>query len=126
MLTRDSIPRPRPAVRRALAIIGILVVLGIPALRWLATFWTDYLWYDSVSLTGVWSTVVFTRVGLVLVTSALAFAVLWLNLWLADRLSRRAACSRWMRASSQRPCSRPRWARSGFSKTPGTATSRSR
>jgi uncharacterized membrane protein (UPF0182 family) len=89
VLTRESIPRPRPAARRALAILGILVVLGVPALRWLATFWTDYLWYDSISLTGVWSTVVFTRVGLVVVASAAAFGVLWLNLWLADRLSPR-------------------------------------
>jgi len=76
-------------VRRALTILGVLLVLGIPALRWLATFWTDYLWFDSVELTSVWRTAIFTRIGLVLVASAVAALVLWLNLWLADKLSPR-------------------------------------
>ncbi|MDH3730898.1 MAG: UPF0182 family protein [Acidimicrobiia bacterium] len=89
MLTRESIPAPRPGVRRALTILGVLLVLGIPALRWLATFWTDYLWFDSVELTSVWRTAIFTRIGLVLVASAVAALVLWLNLWLADKLSPR-------------------------------------
>ena len=76
-------------MRRALTILGVLLVLGIPALRWLATFWTDYLWFDSVELTSVWRTAIFTRIGLVLVASAVAALVLWLNLWLADKLSPR-------------------------------------
>ncbi|MEE8332058.1 MAG: UPF0182 family protein, partial [Acidimicrobiia bacterium] len=89
MLTRESIPRPRPGVRRALTILGIAVVLGIPALRWLSTFWTDFLWFDSVQLTSVWRTAILTRIGLVVVASAIAALVLWLNLWLADKLSPR-------------------------------------
>jgi uncharacterized membrane protein (UPF0182 family) len=89
MLTRESIPRPRPAARRLLAIVAVAAVLIVPALRWLATFWTDYLWFDSVSLNSVWRTAIFTRVGLVIVASAIAFIVLWVNLWLTDRLSPR-------------------------------------
>ena len=67
----------------------VVLVVVVPALRWLATFWTDYLWFDSVSLNSVWRTAIFTRVGLVVVFSALAFGILWFNLWLTDRLSPR-------------------------------------
>lgn len=57
--------------------------------RFFATLWTDYLWYQSVGQTGVWRTLVFTRVGLVIVASAVAFGLFWLNLWFVDRLSPR-------------------------------------
>ncbi len=57
--------------------------------RFLATLWTDYLWYQSVDQTGVWRTLVFTRVGLVVVASVIAFGLFWVNLWLVDRLSPR-------------------------------------
>ncbi len=57
--------------------------------RFLVTLWTDYLWYQSVDQTGVWRTLVFTRVGLVVVASLIAFALFWVNLWLVDRLSPR-------------------------------------
>ncbi len=89
MLSRESIPRPRPAVRRAVLVILVAVLVLIPALRWLATFWTDYLWFDSVDLTSVWTTVVLTRILLAVAASAVAFAVLWLNLVVVDRVSPR-------------------------------------
>ncbi len=57
--------------------------------RFLATLWTDYLWYQSVDQTGVWRTLVFTRVGLVVVASLIGFGLFWVNLWLVDRLSPR-------------------------------------
>ncbi len=57
--------------------------------RFLATLWTDYLWYQSVDQTGVFRTLVFTRVGLVVVASLIAFGLFWVNLWLVDRLSPR-------------------------------------
>jgi hypothetical protein len=65
-------------------VIGFLV-FG----RFLATLWTDYLWYKSVDHAGVWRTLVFTRVGLVVVASVIAFGLFWVNLWLVDRLSPR-------------------------------------
>lgn len=58
-------------------------------LRSIATFWTDYLWFDSLDLTGVWSTLVFTRVLLVVLASVVAAVLIWGNLWLANRLSPR-------------------------------------
>ena len=62
-----------------------LLVFG----RFLATLWTDLLWYQSVDQPGVWRTLVFTRVGLVVVASLVGFGLFWVNLWLVDRLSPR-------------------------------------
>lgn len=91
MFNREPVPvrPPRPRSRRWLlsaAVVGFFAFIG---LRWAATLWTDYLWYAQMGRTGVWSTLVFTRVWLVLAASALAFAVFWVNLFLVDRLSPR-------------------------------------
>ncbi len=58
--------------------------------RWLATLWTDYLWYDELGSAGVWSTLTFTKVWLVLGATVVAFIVFWVNLWLVDRFSPRS------------------------------------
>ncbi|MBT8196865.1 MAG: UPF0182 family protein, partial [Acidimicrobiia bacterium] len=51
--------------------------------------WTDYLWFDSVDLTGVWRTTLFTRVLLVVVATLIAAALIFANIVIADRLSPR-------------------------------------
>ena len=90
MINRDPAPtRTRTRSRRLLLIIGGILLVFLFALRSIAVFWTDYLWFDSLGQTGVWSTLVFTRVWLVLGAALFAFAVFWLNLYLADRLSPR-------------------------------------
>jgi uncharacterized membrane protein (UPF0182 family) len=58
-------------------------------LRSLATLWTDYLWYSSVGQVGVWTTLVFTRLWLVIAAALVAAGVFWLNLFIVDRLSPR-------------------------------------
>ncbi len=89
MIDRDPIPYTGRSSRRWIWItIGFLLLVFIAA-RWLATLWTDYLWYHSVGHTGVWSTLVFTKVWLVIVASLFAFLMFWLNLYIADRLSPR-------------------------------------
>ncbi|MDX1690927.1 MAG: UPF0182 family protein [Acidimicrobiia bacterium] len=92
MIDRESTPiRPRGGRfgRRALFIaLGAFVVLLL-SLRSIATFWTDFLWFDSVDLAAVWRTLIFSRVILVIVASVAAFGILLLNLWVADRLSPR-------------------------------------
>ena len=60
-------------------------------LRSVATFWTDFLWFDSVDQTRVWRTLIFTRIGLVAVASVVAFLLFYGSLWLADRLSPRGS-----------------------------------
>lgn len=58
--------------------------------RWIATLWTDYLWYDELGSAGVWSTLTFTKVWLIVGATIVAFIVFWFNLWTVDRLSPRS------------------------------------
>jgi uncharacterized protein len=64
----------------------ILLVFG----RWLATLFTDYQWFRERGFAGVWTTVTFTRVWLVLGAALVALLFFWINLWLVDRLSPRS------------------------------------
>src|SRR3990170_6765685 len=95
MIERDPSPipirrrRPRTRSRRFLGIIGVVLVFVLLSLRGLATFWTDYLWFDSVGFAGVWKTLTFSQVILVLIGTVVAFLLLFLNLVLADRLAPR-------------------------------------
>jgi uncharacterized membrane protein (UPF0182 family) len=81
--------RPRSRLRRVLIVLGLALVVFLLAMRWLATLWTDYLWYDSLDRTSVWSTLVFTRVWMVLAAALFAFIVFWVNLYIVDWLSPR-------------------------------------
>ncbi len=90
MINRDPINvRPRSRGRRLLTILAIAVVVALLTFRWLSTLWTDYLWYSSLDQTAIWTTLVFTRVWLVLAAALVAFAVFLLNLWIVDRVSPR-------------------------------------
>ena len=68
----------------------ILLVAALTA-RGAAVAWTDYLWFSSLDFAGVWRTLVFTRIFLVIIATVIAFLVIYLNLRLADRLSPRRA-----------------------------------
>ena len=88
------LPNPDPPSslsrgRRTLAILGVVLLFVLMSLRRLATFWTDYLWFDSIGFSAVWTTLVFSKVVLVLLASAAAFTLMFLNLVLADRLAPR-------------------------------------
>jgi len=90
VINREPVPiRPRRSDRRWPTIVAVVVLAVLLFGRFLATLWTDYLWYQSVDQTGVWRTLVFTRVGLVVVASLIGFGLFWVNLWLVDRLSPR-------------------------------------
>ncbi len=80
---------PRGSRRSRLAlIIGVVVlIVVIASLRGLATFWTDYLWFQSVGFTSVFRGVLVTRVLLAVVFSVIFFAVLLGNLTIVDRLA---------------------------------------
>ncbi len=90
MIERDPSPIPIRSSsrgRRWLIAAGVLLFVLLLSLRGIATFWTDFLWFDSVGFSSVWTTLIFTRVVLVIVGVLVAFALLFLNLVLADRLS---------------------------------------
>ena len=90
MINREPVNyRQGSGLRRILTIIVIGVFLLLIFGRWLATLFTDYLWYDELGVSGIWTTLTFTRVWLVLGASVVAFLFFWLNLWLVDRLSPR-------------------------------------
>ena len=92
MIEREPTPIPvrRGSVRRRILFISLAgLLLLLLSLRGIASFWTDYLWFDSVGFASVWRTLVFSRVLLVVVASLVAFGLLLANLYLADRLSPR-------------------------------------
>ncbi|MGI9529980.1 MAG: UPF0182 family membrane protein [Acidimicrobiia bacterium] len=90
MINREPINyRQGSGVRRIITIVAVALFLLLIFGRWLATLYTDFLWYDGLGWSGIWSTLTFTRVWLVLGASLVAFLFFWLNLWLADRLSPR-------------------------------------
>ncbi|WP_237111792.1 UPF0182 family protein [Nocardioides sp. WS12] len=76
----------RPGRRaRALVITGVIVVVGFFLLTAFASIYTDRLWYREVGYGQVFSTMLWTRVGLFLVFGALMAAVVALNMHLAYR-----------------------------------------
>ncbi len=65
------------------------MVIVLLTLRGLATFWTDFLWFQSIDLSSVWSTLLLSRVAPVVAASIVAFLLLWVNLVFIDRISPR-------------------------------------
>ncbi|GGD28290.1 UPF0182 family protein [Nocardioides daphniae] len=80
-------PAPGPPQRRSRALVitaGILLV-GFLALTAFSAFWTERLWFKSVDFSGVFTTLVLTRIGLFLVFGVLMAVVVALNMYLAHR-----------------------------------------
>lgn len=69
-----------------IALIGVLFVV-LASLRGLAVFWTDYLWFQEVRLESVWRGVLGAKIGLFFAFTLLFFAMVWVNLVIADRLA---------------------------------------
>ncbi|MCZ7533884.1 MAG: UPF0182 family protein [Acidimicrobiia bacterium] len=88
MINREPIAYRQGSGWRRIIIIAISIVfLLLMAGRWLATLWTDYLWYSELGATGVWSTLTFTKLWLVLGASIVAIIAFWVNLWVVDRIA---------------------------------------
>jgi uncharacterized membrane protein (UPF0182 family) len=83
--------RPRRASRRRrrfwiVVAIAIVIVL-IASLRSLATFYTDYLWFGSVNLSGVWRHLFVVKLALFFGFAAVFFVALWVSLAVVDRVA---------------------------------------
>lgn len=80
-------PAPeRPGRRaRALVITGVVLVLGFFLLTAFASIYTDRLWYKEVGYGQVFSTMLWTRVGLFVGFGALMAAIVAVNMHLAFR-----------------------------------------
>ncbi|HEY5836095.1 UPF0182 family protein [Streptomyces sp.] len=82
---RIRMGRPSRRARGLLVTIGILAVLMI-AFVMFAGFWTDLLWYRSVHYSAVFSTMLWTKVGLFCVFGLLMAVIVGANVYLAHRL----------------------------------------
>ncbi len=89
----DATPRPRRLGRLSRRVVItaliVLIVIGFLSLRSVALLWTDQMWFSSVGLSNVFSTLFFIKVGLGLVFGAIFFALMWVNLLLTDRFGAR-------------------------------------
>ncbi|WP_051815032.1 UPF0182 family protein [Streptomyces iakyrus] len=82
---RIRVGRPSRRVRTLLMTLGVLAVLGM-AFTMFAGFWTDWLWYRSVDYSSVFTTTLWTKIGLFFVFGLLMALAVGFNIWLAHRL----------------------------------------
>ena len=71
--------------RVALAVLAAALIILALSLRGVAGFYTDFLWFDALDRTDVWSRVLLAKIVLTLIFFSVFFALLWLNLFIADR-----------------------------------------
>ncbi|MGP0028918.1 MAG: UPF0182 family protein [Acidimicrobiales bacterium] len=74
-------------MRRWLIAAAIVLVVLIASLSSLASIYTDSLWFSSVQLHQVFSTLLWVKLGLFGTFGAIFFVVLWINLVVCDRLA---------------------------------------
>src|SRR3954465_8223060 len=75
----------RGRVLLIVAAVGLFIL--ITTVRSIASFYTDYLWFQSIGQTGVWRGVLGTKLMLAVVFITAFFALLWGNLFIADRIA---------------------------------------
>ena len=89
----DVPQRPRRLGRLSrrfwIGVIVVVLLVGFLSLRNLAVLWTDQMWFSSVGLSNVFSTLFFVKVGLGFTFGAIFFFIMWGNLLLTDRFGAR-------------------------------------
>jgi uncharacterized membrane protein (UPF0182 family) len=71
---------------RVVAVIAVVVLIFLAAsLSGIASFYTDYLWFDALDRASVWRQVLGAKIALTLIFGGIFFVFMWLNLFLADR-----------------------------------------
>ena len=73
--------------RTWLVVGAVLLFFLITSLRGIASFYTDYLWYDSLGQADVWQGVLGAKIALSVIFTAAFFVLMWVNLVIADRLA---------------------------------------
>lgn len=74
-------------LRIIVGLVALAVVVLLLSLRSIAGFYTDYLWFDSLSYSSVWSGVLWAKIQLVVVFVGLMFILMFVNLFIADRIA---------------------------------------
>src|SRR4051794_21713935 len=74
--------------RRSRTLLLTLAILVVIVVAWVlfANFWTDWLWYKSVGYGNVFTTKLWTRIGLFLVFGLLMAVAVGVNVYIAYRL----------------------------------------
>ena len=89
----DVPQRPRRLGRLSrrfwLGLAFVVLLVGFLSLRNLSVLWTDQMWFSSVGLSSVFSTLFWIKVGLALTFGAIFFFIMWGNLLLTDRFGAR-------------------------------------
>jgi uncharacterized membrane protein (UPF0182 family) len=75
--------RGRVGLLIAAAVIFVLII----SLRGIAGFYTDFLWFQELHLTGVWRGVLGAKLGLAVLFTLVFFVLMWVNLAIADRIA---------------------------------------
>ena len=84
----DKVRNPNRTRAIAAVVIVVLLVLVL-SMRAFATFWTDYLWFDTLGRSSVWRALLGSKVTLGAATTLVFFVLLYANLIIADRLAPR-------------------------------------
>ncbi|MFD4655074.1 UPF0182 family protein [Kitasatospora sp. NPDC058444] len=82
---RRRVGPPSRRARVALLTVGVLAVLFLLFVMF-AGFWTDWLWFKSVHFSSVFTTQLWTKIGLFAVFGLLMAMIVGFNIWLAHRL----------------------------------------
>jgi uncharacterized protein len=82
--------RPARGVQLIAGIVVVVLIVVASLFKGAAVFYTDFLWFQSVHLTSVWSRILGTKVLLGVVGAVFLFALVWLNIWIADKSAPRA------------------------------------
>jgi hypothetical protein len=89
---------PQFGISRIWIALAVLLFAVLPLTTALLSLfvglWTDSIWYGSVGYAGVFWTRLWSQLGLFALGAGLAFAFLWLNLWLCGRLIPRSQLRR--------------------------------
>ena len=91
MRAQPDLPRRRPSLgsrgRIGLVVLAVALFVLLTSLRGIAGFYTDYLWFDSLDYSSVFTGVLGARVALGTIFTAIFFVLLYVNLLIADRLA---------------------------------------
>src|SRR6266487_2313906 len=90
-----DMPPPRRRLRRPgrgrvlLVVAAIALFVLLTSLRGIARVYTDYLWFQSLGHSDVWSGILRAKFALGVIFTVLFFALLWVNLFIAERIAPR-------------------------------------
>ncbi|MHB8464514.1 MAG: UPF0182 family membrane protein [Acidimicrobiales bacterium] len=82
-------PRRVPRGRPAIIITVVVLIILLMSLRGIAGFWTDYLWFSNLGFSDVFTGILSAKITLAVIFSVIAFALVFVNLIVVDRLSPR-------------------------------------